>query len=703
MAYGYIKAKADGLSLAEHTNAVLNTALYLTEYFDNISKDTIRWISIFHDLGKANPLFQSNMDRNNFDDICRHEISSILFIDSVPEEIRDLVAKVILSHHKSFNVKENRSLNDIFENKDDDILFKNHIGDIDVWGKDVKDFLFYNYNINIEIPIKERCEEILNEYVDKFNKDYRGCILENGCNEYRGLFMMADHFGSAYPNEHDRYEMFKKMFTTPDTSIYNTKDKKYPLSLYDIDFSKKHTFVTAPCGAGKTNIMMKACKNRIFYCLPFQASINAMFQRLRNDLGDEYEYAIKHSSFKSLKFISDHVKSISGFFGSSVKVMTPFQMMKISIYGKGYESILMDLKGQDIIFDEIHTYQEPRTIKAVLNLIRVLVKNDCHIHICSATMPTTLKNIILDILGEEDTQVINLSKEELSSFNRHILYTKDDFDYEDIKKRYEKGEKVLVVRNQVKLSQQTYLMLQMMIPNVKILLLHSKYKREDRNNIERMLMEYNSKNEPCIVVSTQVVEVSLDINFDCLYTDVADIMSLIQRFGRINRQRKDTTIRRDVIVVNYSKKEYAPYKKDVTDKTFEILCKYNGCELDENYVQSLIDYVHNDTYTLDDKFMYPYDKHGEWKETECFDDVDNHICDLLQFDGDILILEKDVDSYIKTNDDKYEIPFCFYDDGTKTKKIKELSLREYCGGKSYVQFYIVPNSMYNNELGLIQK
>ena len=39
-----------------------------------------------------------------------------------------------------------------------------------------------------------------------------------------------------------------------------------------------------------------------------------------------------------------------------------------------------------------------------------------------------------------------------------------------------------------------------------------------------------------LLVGTQAVEVSLDIDFDCLFSEPAPIDALIQRFGRINRK-----------------------------------------------------------------------------------------------------------------------------------------------------------------------
>ena len=41
--------------------------------------------------------------------------------------------------------------------------------------------------------------------------------------------------------------------------------------------------------------------------------------------------------------------------GASVKVMTPHQIASVVFGGKGYEAMVIDLKGCDVILDEIHT------------------------------------------------------------------------------------------------------------------------------------------------------------------------------------------------------------------------------------------------------------------------------------------------------------------------------------------------------------
>jgi CRISPR-associated endonuclease/helicase Cas3 len=63
------------------------------------------------------------------------------------------------------------------------------------------------------------------------------------------------------------------------------------------------------------------------------------------------------------------------------------------------------------------------------------------------------------------------------------------------------------------------------------MLIHSRFTFFDRRILERRIFDY-----PKIVVATQVVEVSLDIDYDVLFTEACYLDSLVQRAGRINRR-----------------------------------------------------------------------------------------------------------------------------------------------------------------------
>lgn len=135
------------------------------------------------------------------------------------------------------------------------------------------------------------------------------------------------------------------------------------------------------------------------------------------------------------------------------------------------------------------------------------------------------------------------------------------------------GGVVGVLRGTVGRAQATYKTLKERNPEGKTVLLHSRFTAEDRAEKEKYLLAALGKNpsdpeqpnpsrpEQLTVVATQVLEQSLDIDFDCMVTDVAPVEALLQRIGRLHRHRcNDLTRPRvfrtpRVVVEGYSFKE----------------------------------------------------------------------------------------------------------------------------------------------------
>ena len=69
------------------------------------------------------------------------------------------------------------------------------------------------------------------------------------------------------------------------------------------------------------------------------------------------------------------------------------------------------------------------------------------------------------------------------------------------------------------------------------------------------------------MVATQIVEVSLDIDFEILFTDIAPIDSLIQRFGRVNRKKNKPLGE----IYIYKVKDIRPYYENILQLTFETI------------------------------------------------------------------------------------------------------------------------------------
>ena len=125
---------------------------------------------------------------------------------------------------------------------------------------------------------------------------------------------------------------------------------------------------------------------------------------------------------------------------------------------------------------------------------------------------------------------------------RHLHYANDDWlDVAHwLADTVKDGGCACWIVNTVQRAQQIYRHLQQVVPqDVDCELLHARFPLEDRQGIEaRILDKYGEKgNRPLkgIVVGTQVLEQSLDLDFDVMVSDLAPVDLLLQRAGRLHR------------------------------------------------------------------------------------------------------------------------------------------------------------------------
>lgn len=126
---------------------------------------------------------------------------------------------------------------------------------------------------------------------------------------------------------------------------------------------------------------------------------------------------------------------------------------------------------------------------------------------------------------------------------RRIDYLLEEIEEEQlvdaVLRESEAGGCIAVICDTVKRAQQIYQALRERYVG-EIALLHSRFTVESRNRREQQLVHRlgpgsASRPERMIVVATQVVESSLDVDFDLMFTDIAPIDLLIQRLGRLHR------------------------------------------------------------------------------------------------------------------------------------------------------------------------
>jgi CRISPR-associated endonuclease/helicase Cas3 len=689
------KGKPENTPLYTHLMDVVEVAVKLAGEL-NMCAETARIGAILHDIGKASPVFQERLFSSSGNQkTFRHEIASCFFISMIDkEQMRQNVIEMIVAHHKSVLTPGDshaKGIIDLYENTD--YAFAFHAGEWESWMPKAMEILralgLNGAEISVE-QARKNYEETL-AYCE-------GIVRQRGYSPWRGLMIAADHFSSALQSQSG--EKLSRIFKSPDLSFYERQHALYPLSSKAADSDKPHTLVTACTGAGKTDYLLRRCRGRVFYMLPFQASINAMFNRIKADLEDknpELDIRLLHGMSQISGDNKDPEETaLQNLVGSSVKVLTPHQVFSVIFGLQGYEALILDLKGCDIILDEIHVYNNV-TQAMVVKVIEVLKHLHCRIHIGTATMPSKLYAQIVDILGPGNVLETRLDEEELSSFDRHRVHKLEQWAGAEgvVSNAIQNQQKILLVHNRVADSQQSYNELKAKHPETDIMLIHSRFRRGDRAEKERLLMDrFNRSDKACIVISTQVVEVSLDISFDVMVTQAAPIDALIQRFGRINRKRTEETIGKykDVYVIQppEGEKEAKPYDPDVLQRSYNALP--DGEVLQEKDLQKMIDRVYPEMQVMDIENQTVYKQDGSWRIGKLTHRKRSILFEMLEIDNVACICRSDEEGYKDAGHEerlRMEIPARYW-------SVRHLDQCWHHGSEPY----LVPDEAYTQESGL---
>ena len=191
--------------------------------------------------------------------------------------------------------------------------------------------------------------------------------------------------------------------------------------------------------------------------------------------------------------------------------------------------------------------------------------------IMTATMPTIYENELKKRGVFDD----NLAT---GTFNidiiRHNVKVEEMSLHENLNQIVEEGKdkKVLVIVNTVKSAVETYDKLKNINDNVNLNLLHSMYIQEDRAKLENNIKEFAKSKNSGIWITTQLVEASLDVDFDILHTEVSTLDSLFQRFGRCNRKGLKLIDNPNIFIYKEEASGIGSiYDKDIVNKGLELL------------------------------------------------------------------------------------------------------------------------------------
>ncbi len=242
---------------------------------------------------------------------------------------------------------------------------------------------------------------------------------------------------------------------------------------------------------------------------------------------------------------------------------------------------LFALSGKVVIFDEIHAYDTYMNV-IIRRLLEWLGALGVKVILLSATLPRRLRRELLESYGAASADDVPAYSNGYDPYPLMIHGTSSE-NIPHAPTPPEEPEKVVTVtmrsmpldqrtlegaqlaaklaeggggcvawiRNTVRETQEAWRLLREM--GVPVVTLHARFARWDRNRIERELVAMLGKNagkkgEPerpqrLVVVATQVIEQSVDLDFDVMLSDLAPVDLLLQRSGRLWRHERPIEVR----------------------------------------------------------------------------------------------------------------------------------------------------------------
>ena len=383
----------------------------------------------------------------------------------------------------------------------------------------------------------------------------------HGRNLTRGQLLLINDKFPFYDNT-----PLKLLSFLPEGELPNDMQQKIVASDSD------RLILNAGCGEGKTaaallfaqKLLKENRIERIILTLPTKFTANNLYRDLVSpegyDIPEELVGIIHGDSEQFLTQLSDDDEKQSeseetnenvkaqefenNFYAKPVTISTVDHLLMSLYHGYKYaDRAFFNIASSLVVFDEVHYYQG-RTIEAIATAMRRLTRLKIPHLVMTATIPEVVREQFNDpeeYPFQQARAVRNDTSEPKTPFEIVKLHQTPLDEENTISPklvdlvRQNQGKRQIIFVNQVNRAKNVYLELKKQGICENLICYHSGFIGKHRVKKEKMIRSLFKGSDACVLVSTQVSELSLDISADVMYSEIAPIDSIVQRGGRLHR------------------------------------------------------------------------------------------------------------------------------------------------------------------------
>ncbi|MCQ4085964.1 CRISPR-associated helicase Cas3' [Saccharibacillus sp. JS10] len=347
----------------------------------------------------------------------------------------------------------------------------------------------------------------------------------------------------------DRFYLYRTQnFHTPRGNIDRWRTEIFDEVMLRAGDPRGMFSLTLPTGSGKTQVSLGFAlehvvthqMRRIIYVIPYTSIIEQNAQEFRNILGDKHVLE-HHSNFQHQTHESkseayettERQKLAEENWELPIVVTTNVQFFE-SLFAarRSPARKLHNIAGSVIVLDEAQM-MNGGFFRPCLYALEELVRNyGCSVVFCTATQPPISKLLLHSTIQE----TVQNPQYRYDQFERVNVRFAGILDWESLTDQIEdSGSQALCIVNTRGNARLLYETLAERYDENQLYHLSARMCPKHRKDILKIVKSRLEEGLPCVLVSTQLIEAGVDIDFPTVYRELAGIDSIAQAAGRCNR------------------------------------------------------------------------------------------------------------------------------------------------------------------------